>query len=108
MILPPGHHQQVTSKRQFSRLERWLVGGMIAVVAVVAVVTVISLAGPSQTTARGCVDVSILGATGAAALHQCGGNARALCRSAGQASGYTGETAKQIRAACRKDGFAIG
>jgi len=76
--------------------------------AVLAVVLVISLTGPTQTTARGCVDVSILGTTGAAALHQCGANARALCRSAGRPGGYVGETAREIQAACRKDGFAVG
>jgi hypothetical protein len=50
----------------------------------------------------------ITGATGAASLHQCGANARALCRDAGRPLGYSGLTAQEIRAACRKDGFAVG
>ncbi len=76
--------------------------------AIFAIAIIISLTGPSQTTARGCVDVLITGATGAASLHQCGANARALCRDAGRPLGYSGLTAQEIRAACRKDGFAVG
>jgi len=71
--------------------------------AVLAVVLIIALTGPTQTSARGCVDVSIVGATGNAALHECGANARALCRDASRPDGYTGEEGKEIRAACRKD-----
>jgi hypothetical protein len=72
-----------------------------------AVVLVIALAAPSQTSARGCVDVSILGPTGGAAIHQCGANARDLCRSAGRGEGYVGETAREIKAACIKDGIPV-
>lgn len=72
------------------------------------VVLIISLTGPAHTTARGCVDVTILGATGAASIHQCGSDARALCQAAGTANGYQGETRRQIQAACRQDGFTVG
>jgi hypothetical protein len=89
-------------------MEKWTLGSVAAVLAAFAVVLVISLAAPGPTTARGCVDVAILGATGGAAIHQCGANARSLCRGAGKANGYTGETRQEIRAACRKDGFAVG
>jgi hypothetical protein len=108
MVLPPGHHLQVTSKRSLSLREKWTLSIVGAGLAVFAVVLVIALTGPSQSTARGCVDVSIRGATGGAAIHQCGGNARALCRSAGQGRGNVSDTVREIKAACRKDGFPVG
>jgi hypothetical protein len=108
MILPPGHHREITTRRQLSRAEKWIVGGVTAGLAILAVVIVVSFSGPSQTSAPGCVDVAILGATGAAAIHQCGANARALCRDAGQSASYTGEIARQIQTACRKDGYPVG
>lgn len=80
----------------------------MAGLAVFVVVIVIAVSGPGQSTVRGCVDVSIVGATGAASIHQCGANARALCRAAGKPDGYVGETGREIAAACRKDGFAVG
>jgi hypothetical protein len=72
------------------------------------VVLIISLTGPAHSTAPGCVDVPILGATGAAAIHQCGSDARSLCHAAGAANGYQGQTRRQIQAACRQDGFTVG
>jgi hypothetical protein len=109
MVLPPGHYQQTAKRSPFSRMEKWTLGGVVVVLAVFAVVLVIALTGPTQSTARGCVDVSILGATGGAAIHQCGGNARALCRAVGKPTARdTGVTGQEIRAACRKDGFPVG
>ena len=80
---------------------------MIPGLAVFAVVIVIALTGPGQST-RGCVDVSIVGATGGAAIHQCGANARALCRAVGKPDRYAGDTGREIKAACRSGGFSIG
>jgi hypothetical protein len=108
MVFPPGHHAEITERRAFSRTEKWTLGSVIVVLAAFAVIFAIALSGPTQSTARGCVDVSILGATGGAAIHQCGANARALCQTAGRRVGYTGETRQEIQAACRKDGFAVG
>ena len=108
MILPPGHHREITTRRQLTRMEKWIVGGFSAGLAILAVVIVVALSGPSQSSAPGCVDVAIPGATGAAAIHQCGSDARALCRDTGPSGGYTGETARKIRDACRKDGFPVG
>ncbi|HWF49452.1 MAG TPA: hypothetical protein VG294_02315 [Solirubrobacteraceae bacterium] len=108
MVLPPGHHLEVTTKRSFSAREKWTLRIVGAGVAVFAVVLVIALAGPSQNTTRGCVDVSIRGATGGAAIHQCGANARALCRSAALGNGNVSDTVREIKAACRKDGFPVG
>ncbi len=81
---------------------------MLVGLAIFAVAIIIALTGPSQSTTPGCVDVSILGATGAAALHQCGADARSLCLSAGKPNGYFGETGREIQAVCRKDGFPVG
>jgi hypothetical protein len=108
MILPPGHHQQIARRGRFSRLEKWTLGIVSAGLLIFAVVVIFALAGSHQTTAKGCVDVSILGSTGGAAIHQCGDDARALCRDAGRSVGYAGETRQEILAACRKDGFAVG
>lgn len=108
MVLPPGHHLEITRKRTFSIREKWTLGIVGAGMAAFAVVLVIALSGPGQSTARGCVDVSILGATGGSSIHQCGDNARALCRSAGRGGGNVTDTVREIIAACRKDGFAIG
>jgi hypothetical protein len=108
MVLPPGHHQQVTSRRKFSRRERWLVGSVVAGLVILAVALAFSLVGPSQSTSPGCIDVTILSATGGASVHQCGADARSLCRSGGHADGYTGETAREIQAACRKVGLPVG
>jgi hypothetical protein len=108
MVLPPGHHLEVTTKRSFSSREKWTLWVVGAGVAVFAVVLVIALTGPRQSTARGCVDVSIRGVTGGAAIHQCGDNARALCRSAGRSTGNVSDTVREIKAACRKDGFPVG
>jgi len=108
MVLPPGHFQRVAARRQFSRRERWILGSVAVGVAILVVAIAISLTGPTQTSARGCVDVSIIGATGAASLHQCGADARALCRDAGSPRGYTGETSREIQAACRKVGLPVG
>jgi hypothetical protein len=85
-----------------------MLGSVLAGLAAFVVVIIIAVAGPTQSTVRGCVDVSIVGATGAAAIHQCGANARALCRAAGRPNGYVGDTAREIQIACRKDGFPVG
>jgi hypothetical protein len=108
MVLPPGHHLEITSGRRFSRRERWIVGTVAAGLAVFVVVLIVALSGPTQSSAPGCVDVSILGATGAALLHQCGADARALCLSAGKPGGYTGDTAREIQAVCRQHGLPVG
>jgi hypothetical protein len=108
MVLPPGHHREINRKRALSLREKWTLGVVGAGLAVFAVVLVIALTGPAQSTARGCVDVSISGATGGTAIHQCGDNARALCRSAARAGANITETVREIQAACRKDGFAVG
>jgi hypothetical protein len=106
MVMPPGHHLEITTKRAFSLREKWPLAVVGVGLAVFAVVLVIALTASGPSTARGCVDVSILGATGGAAIHQCGADARALCSSAGRAGGYANATAREIKAACRKDGFA--
>jgi hypothetical protein len=107
MVLPPGHLREVMSKRPLSRREKWTLGMVVGATAVLAIVLIIALIGPAQTTAPGCVDVSIVGVTGGAAIHQCGANARELCRTAGTAPGAVRETRREIQAACRKDGFAL-
>jgi hypothetical protein len=108
MVLPPGHHQEIARRGPLSRLEKWTLGGVSAGLVVFVVILIIALTGAHQTTAKGCIDVSILGSTGGAAIHQCGADARALCRAAGRSGHYAGETRQEIQAACRKDGFAVG
>lgn len=108
MVLPPGHHREIASRRPFSRREKWTLGAVSAGVVVFAVILVIALAGPAQTTARGCVDVTVAGATGGASIHQCGADARSLCRAAGAPGGYQGAAGSAIRAACRRDHVPVG
>ncbi|HWF74526.1 MAG TPA: hypothetical protein VG186_14345 [Solirubrobacteraceae bacterium] len=108
MVMPPGHHLEITSRRSFSRREKRTLGVVGACLLALAVVLVIIVAGHNQSTARGCVDVSILGATGGSGIHQCGDNALALCRSVGKPGAKITETAREIEAACRKDGFPVG
>jgi hypothetical protein len=108
MVMPPGHHSELSRKRTFSVREKWTLAVVGAGLAVFAVVIVIAVTAPSPTAARGCVDVSILGATGGSAIHQCGANARALCRSVVPGGANVSVTVREVRAACRKDGFAVG
>ena len=108
MVMPVGHQRALGVRRVFSRREKWGVGAMVACLAILAVAIVIALAGPSQTTAPGCVDVTIVGATGGASIHQCGQDAKALCRAVGQPGGYSGEAGREIGTACRKVGIPVG
>jgi hypothetical protein len=108
MVLPPGHQREIRTPRKFSFREKWWVGVVSACLVAFAIVIVIAVASPPRKSAPGCVDVSIVGATGAAAVHQCGANARALCGAVDQPGGYSGETGKEIDSACRKDGFPVG
>ena len=108
MVMPPGHTRELATKRALSRREKWTLAVVGAGLAVFAVVLVIALAGPGQSTARGCVDLSIVSSTGAGAIHQCGADARALCRAATATAAAANETGREIRATCRKDGFPVG
>ena len=108
MVLPPGHQREIASRRAFSRREKWTVGAVSAGLVAFAVILVIALAGPAQSTARGCVDVTLAGATGGASIHQCGADARSLCREAGAPGGYQGIAGRAIRAACRRDHIPVG
>ncbi|HWC86241.1 MAG TPA: hypothetical protein VG388_06870 [Solirubrobacteraceae bacterium] len=108
MVMPPGHHREIATRRPLAGREKWVLWIVGAGLAVFAVVLVVALTAPTQTTARGCVDVSIVGPTGAAAIHQCGAGARQLCHSTRRATGDGAETAREIRAACRRSGFAVG
>src|ERR1700749_2650772 len=108
MVMPPGHHREITAKRPLSRLEKWTLTSPVAGLAVFAVVFIIALTGPGPSTARGCLDVSIVGATGGASIHHCGQDAKAVCADAGRPNGYTGQTDREIQAACRKDGIPVG
>ena len=108
MVLPPGHQREIASRRALTRREKWTLGGVGAGIVVFAVILVIALAGPAQTTARGCVDVTVAGATGGTAIHQCGADARTLCREAGPSGGYRGALGQAIRAACRRDHIPVG
>jgi hypothetical protein len=108
MVMPPGHTRELASKRALSRRERWTLAVVGAGLVVLVVVIVIALTGPSQTSARGCVDLAIVGPTGAGAIHQCGADARALCRAATGAAAAANETGREVRATCRKDGIPVG
>lgn len=108
MVLPPGHQREIASRRALTRREKWTLGGVGAGLVAFAVILVIALAGPAQGTARGCVDVTVAGATGGTLIHRCGADARSLCREAGAPGGRQSTAGQAIRAACRRDHIPAG
>jgi len=105
VILPPGHAQAVTTARWLSRRERWMVGGVLAVVAALAVVLVVAIATAGRSSGHGCIYATVPGAVGAQEIYQCGTQARATCRSAAAPGAFSGQAARVIEDQCRKAGL---
>lgn len=107
MILPPGHAQQIRQRRVFSRREKTILGGVLATVAALAIVLVISIATTDQSSAHGCVSVSLPYSTGGAHIYRCGAAARTLCAGVDK-PGLTGSAGRMVARQCRKAGIAPG
>jgi hypothetical protein len=107
-IMPPGHHRPGPPRYRFSTREKWIVSGVAVLTAVLAIVTVIAIASSGHKSANGCIDVAVAYSTGGSEIHQCGAEAKALCRAVGVSGGFTGQTATQVAAECRKAGLPAG
>lgn len=90
------------------RREKWILGGVGAVVAVLAVALVVSFASAGGRAGRGCVSVALAYSTGGAQIDRCGAPARALCAGVGHSGGITGEPARVVARACRRAGLPVG
>jgi hypothetical protein len=91
LIVPSGHWQEASSgPRRITRRERWILGGVLAMVAVLVVIVAISFTSKQRTSANGCIDVSAATVIGGSELYRCGTAARDLC----SAPNGTGQTAK--------------
>jgi hypothetical protein len=105
LILPPGHHKEITERRQFSRRERGFMAGAGALVAALVVAVVISIGGASPTSAHGCVYVTIGSSTGALVAQGCGARARSICAEVSVPGVYAKQTIPLVAAQCRLAGL---
>ena len=110
LIIPSGHWQEeaAAGPRKLTKRERWILGGVLAVVAVLVVIVAISFTSKQRTSANGCIDVSAATVIGGSELYRCGAAARDLC-SAPNGPGAT-DTVSFRRAhadACRKAGLPV-
>jgi len=109
LILPPGHAQAVSQRRALRPREKWLLGGVGAVVAVLAVVLVVAFAsGGTKSSGHGCISVALAYSTGGDQIYRCGASARTMCAGVDQPGGITGATADRVADACRKAGLPVG
>jgi len=105
VIIPSGYWQQVSRPRRVSRRERWLIGGVLALVAVFAVVIAISLTSLQKTSRDGCIDVSAATVIGGSELYRCGATARGLCTGATGSGSENIAFRRALADACRKAGL---
>ncbi len=98
-------------QRRLSEPLRWTRAGKLAVagvgvallLAAIAVGIYAAAGGFKQQARAGCVEVTFASTTGAASLHACGAQARALC-----ASGAQPGLAGSLQKACNRAGYAYG
>jgi len=91
---------------------RWTPAGRLAVagVAIALVLAAIGIGiyaaagGFKGQSEAGCIDVTFASTTGAAGLHACGAQARALCASGDSQQGI----ADSLQKACNRAGYAYG
>ena len=103
MVMPPDH----ATLRRLSRREKWMLGGVLAVVAALAVVLVISFVSSGPSSGNGCIYATIPGAVGAEQVHECGATARQTCRSVNAPGAYTRQAAQTLAVQCRKAGLRV-
>ncbi len=108
LILPPGHAKDVAERRPLARRERWFLGGGVVVLLAVVVGLVISFATASPRSGHGCVYVTVASSMGAQPVNGCGARARTLCVEAGEPGVFAGELRRELAAACRQAGLAVG
>jgi hypothetical protein len=108
LILPPDHAQTLRQPPRVSDRERWMIGGVLALLVALAVVLVVSLSRATPTSGHGCVSVGLAYSTGGDQVYHCGAAARALCAGVGHAGGTTGSSARAVASECRKAGLPAG
>jgi ribosomal protein L11 len=102
MVMPPDH----AVLRRLSSREKWMIGGVLAVVAAIAVVLVISFATSGPSSRNGCIYATVPGVVGAVQVDQCGDAARSTCQTVHAA--YARQAAQTIAGECRKAGLPVG
>jgi hypothetical protein len=107
LVFVPQHAHLAVSGPRLSRRERWLIGGVLAVVAALVLALAISLATAGPTSSHGCIYVTIPAATGAQEINQCGGTARSTCASALRPGSFPAQSARVVAAECRKAGLPV-
>jgi hypothetical protein len=108
LILPPGHADTVGARPAMRPREKWMIGGVVAIVALLAVALVVSFATGSKKSGHGCISVALAYSTGGAQIDRCGDAAKALCAGVGQPGGLTGLPARAVAAECRRAGLPVG
>jgi hypothetical protein len=108
LILPPGHAESVRRGPAMRPREKWMIGGVVAVVAVLAVALIVSFASGTKKSGHGCISVGLAYSTGGAQIDRCGDAAKALCAGVGKPGGLTGLPARGVAAECRKAGLPVG
>jgi hypothetical protein len=107
LILPPGHAESLRIGRRLSVRERRLLAAVLGAVVALAVVLGIALGSSGQSSAHGCIYVTIPSATGAQQISQCGPAARATCASARAPGAFTRQAAGAVASECRKAGLPV-
>ena len=109
LIVPSGHWQEASpGPRRITRRERWILGGVLALVAVIVVLVAVSFSSKQRISANGCIDVSAATVIGGSELYRCGTAARDLC-SAPSGPGATDNISfrRALAEACRKAGLPV-
>ena len=108
LILPPGHAESIRLGRHLSVREKRLVAAVLGAVAALIAVLVIALSSSGESSAHGCIYVTIPAPTGAQQISQCGPAARDTCGTALAPGAFTAQAARTVSAACRKAGLPVG
>ena len=89
---------------RWGRREKAAVGAALAcLIAAMIALGAYGLSSGSRTR-KDCIDVTFASTVGGATLHACGARARAICASPAAYVGIQG----QLKASCRRAGFAFG
>ena len=100
-----GHYErQTTPLYKLNPREIWVAASIVAVT-LVTIIVMVAFTGASNSNpapAAGCIRPTVAGIVGAETLGACGQEAVNICS---HASGYTGERAETILAACKEQGI---
>lgn len=94
--------------RGLTTREKRLIAGVLGLVAALVVALAVSLGAGGQTSAHGCIHVTIPGAVGAEEIDQCGVQARDTCVTALRPGSFTPPSARVVAAACHRAALRVG